>query len=43
MMLGHVDKLVREIPVFELENRPEPEAAYLSYHTMLSGAKENGL
>ena len=43
LMLGHVDKLVREIPVYELENRPEPEAAYLSYHTMLSGAKENGL
>lgn len=43
MMLSHVDKLVRNIPVYELENRPELEAAYLSYNTMLSTAKENGL
>ena len=42
MMLSHVDKLVREIPVYELENRPELEAAYLSYNTMLSTAKVNG-
>lgn len=42
MMLSHVDKLVREIPVYELENRPELEAAYLSYNTMHSTAKENG-
>jgi len=43
LMLGHVDKLIRNIPVFELENRPEPEAAYMSYETMLSAAKEIGL
>jgi hypothetical protein len=34
------DKLVREIPAYELENRPEIEAARLSYETMYCGAKE---
>lgn len=43
LMLTHVDKLVREIPVFELENRPEPEAAKLSYETMRKRAEEIGL
>ena len=43
IMLTLVDKLVREIPVFELENRPEPEAAQLSYETMSRKAKEMGL
>lgn len=43
LMLGHVDKLVRQIPVFELENRPEPEAALLSYETMRRAAEELGL
>lgn len=43
LMLGHVDKLVRQIPVFELENRPEPEAALLSYETMCHAAEELGL
>lgn len=43
LMLSHVDKLVRTIPVFELENRPEPAAAMLSYETMYSAAKEFGL
>ena len=42
-MLSHVDKLVRQIPVFELENRPEPEAALLSYETMRRAAEEAGL
>ena len=40
LLLTHVDKLVRMIPVFELENRPESEAAYLSYETMRSAAEE---
>lgn len=40
LMLAHVDKLVREIPVFELHNRPEPEAARLSYETMRQAAQE---
>ena len=43
LLLGHIDKLVREIPIFELENRPEPEAAILSYETMLQAAIEAGL
>lgn len=43
LMLSHVDKLVRTVPVYELENRPEPAAAMLSYETMCSAAKEVGL
>lgn len=43
LLLGHVDKLVREIPIFEFENRPEPEAAILSYETMRKAAQEVGL
>ena len=43
LLLEHLDKLVREIPIFELENRPEPEAAMLSYQTMRRGAEEAGL
>lgn len=43
LMLSLADKLVREIPVFELENRPEPEAALLSYETMHRAAQEAGL
>lgn len=43
VLLGHVDWLVREIPIYELVNRPEPEAARLSYETMCQGAKEIGL
>lgn len=43
LMLRHVEKLAFEIPVFELENRPEPEAALLSYETMRRKAEEIGL
>jgi serine kinase of HPr protein (carbohydrate metabolism regulator) len=43
LMLGHLDNLVQKIPVYELENRPEPEAARLSCETMRRGAEENGL
>ena len=43
LMLSHVEKIVQEIPVFELENRPEPEAAWLSYETMRKAAEEMGL
>ena len=43
LMLTHLEKLVQMIPVYELENRPEPEAAYLSYETMRRGAEEMGL
>lgn len=42
-MVTYVDSLVRNIPVFELENRPEPEAARLSYETMRRAAEELGL
>lgn len=43
MLLSHLDKLVQEIPVYELANKPEPEAARLSHATMLRGAEEAGL
>ena len=43
LLLSHLEKLVQMIPVYELENRPEPEAAYLSYETMRRGAEEMGL
>ena len=42
-MLNQVDSLVRSVPVFELENLPEPEAARLSYETMRRAAEEIGL
>lgn len=43
LMLSHVEKLVQRIPVFELENCPEPAAAQLSYNTMRDAAEELGL
>ena len=43
LLLTQVDRLVREIPIFELENRPEPDAARLSHDTMLRAAREAGL
>lgn len=42
-LLTNLDKLIREIPIFELENRPEPAAAHLSYETMRKAAEEAGL
>ncbi len=39
-MLSHVDKLVREVPIFLLENRPVPEAVQMSYETMRHAAEE---
>ncbi len=42
-MLSHVDKLVREIPMFELENQPVPDAARLSFETMHRALKEASL
>lgn len=39
-MLESLQLLLNEIPVFELENRPEPDAALLSYETMSRAAKE---
>ena len=43
LLLEHLDHLIREIPIFELENRPEPAAAQLSYETMRRAAEEAGL
>lgn len=43
LLIGHLDKLISNIPVFELENRPEPEAVQLSYETMRRAAEEMGL
>ncbi len=38
--LNNVNYLVKEIPIFELENRPVEDAARLSYETMLEASKE---
>ncbi len=43
LMLTHLERLVKEIPIYELVNRPEIEAAQLSYETMRAGAQEAGL
>ena len=43
LMLRQAERLVQQIPIFELENRPEPEAARLSYETMRKAAQEVGL
>lgn len=43
MLMQTIDKLLREIPIFELENRPERSAAQLSYETMRRAAEEAGL
>lgn len=41
IMLDLIEQLVQKIPVFELENRPEPEAAWMSYYAMTDAKKEN--
>ena len=43
MMMDLIDTLIREIPVFELENYPGPECVRLSYETMTAAAEEMGL
>lgn len=43
LLLGHIEKLLLNVPVFELENKPEPEAAKLSYNTMYLAAEELGI
>ena len=40
-MLTHLDLFLREIPVFELENLPEPAAALLSHETMNRAERED--
>ena len=42
-LLGSLDNFLRVVPVYELENRPEPDAVRLSYETMRAGAEEAGL
>ena len=42
-LLGSLEVFLNEIPVYELENVPEPEAAKLSFETMRKGAQEAGL
>lgn len=41
LLLKLVEQLVREVPIFELKNRPEREAALLSHEVMEKAAKEN--
>lgn len=43
LMLDRVNKLVVDVPVYELYNLPEPAAAQLSFETMRRGAEEIGL
>ena len=43
LLLETLEQFLREIPIFELENRPEPAAALLSYETMKKAAEEMGL
>lgn len=43
LLLVSLDSLLREIPVFLLENRPEEAAARLSFETMRRAAEEEGL
>lgn len=43
LLLKHVDRLVAEIPVYELHCLPDTHAARLSYETMRQGAEEIGL
>lgn len=43
LMLRNLNRFLLEIPVYELENVPEPSAAQLSFETMSAGAKESGL
>lgn len=42
-LLELLNRFVEEVPVYELENLPEPAAAKLSFETMRQGALENGL
>ena len=42
-LLGLMNRFIAEIPVYELENRPEEAAAQLSHETMRQGAEEIGL
>ena len=43
LMLGCVERLATEIPIFELHSLPEPAAAHLSHDTMLKCAEDLNL
>ncbi len=43
LMISHVNKLVSDIPVYELHCLPNEDAARLSYETMKKGAMEAGV
>jgi hypothetical protein len=43
LMFAHVNRLLSDIPMFCLVNRPEAEAAVLNYTTMLQAAEKRGL
>ena len=43
LLLVLLNRFLAEVPVYELENLPEPAAARLSYETMRKGAQEAGL
>lgn len=43
LLLNSLNLFLEEIPVYELENVPEPSAAQLSFETMFAGAQEAGL
>ena len=43
LLLDHLDKLVRQVPIFLLENCPEEAAALLSRDTMTAVAEEERL
>ena len=42
LLLTHVDRLLREVPVYELENTPTESAARLSYETMRPDKPQTG-
>ena len=42
LLLTHVDRLLREVPVYELENTPTESAARLSYETMHPDRPQTG-
>ena len=41
ILLSLIEKLIQEVPIFELENRPEKAAALLSYQMMCHSEMEN--
>jgi len=43
LLLCHIDRLILEVPVFELENRPEEAAVLLSYESMRRAAEDLGV